>query len=110
MVNAWEQMAPAATFSVTLDDFKTGIKPSFEVRDHLADLDDQRTKALNDRTDFDDVSLTLAQRVINAALAHPDFGPDSSIIEGFGRIRESERKSGLTKKKAAAATGKPKPE
>ena len=47
--------------------------------------------------------MTLAQRVINAALAHPGHGPDSSIIEGFGRTRESERKTGMTRKKAAGA-------
>jgi hypothetical protein len=106
MVNAWEQMAPNDTFSVTLADFKTGIKPSFDVRDLIADLDDQKAKALNDRAEFDEASMTLAQRVINAALAHPGHGPNSSIVEGFGRTRESERQSGMTRKKKAAAAPK----
>lgn len=101
IVNAWEQMAPTKTFTVTLDEFKTGIKPSFDARDKLADLEDQTTKATDDRERFDDESLALAQRVVNAILADTTEGPDSSLLEGFGRVRQSDRKSGLTKKKAA---------
>ena len=106
MINAWEQIAPTKKFAVTLDEFKAGLKPSFDVRDLIADLDDQRNKASDDRAKFDDASLDLAQRVVNAILADSSEGKNSSLLEGFGRIRESEKKSGLTRKKAAAATGK----
>ena len=110
MINVWEQMALTKTFAVTLDEFKAGIKPSFDVRDRIADLEDQLTKAKDDRDRVDDASLALAnvssaQRVVNAILADGTEGPDSSLLEGFGRTRQSDRKSGLTKKKAAP--GKP---
>ena len=100
-INAWEQMAPAKTFGVTLDEFKAQLKPSFDARDRLADLEDQITKAANDRDTADETSLALGQRVLNAILADPTEGPNSSLLEGFGRVRQSERKSGLTRKKVA---------
>jgi hypothetical protein len=55
---------------------------------------------------LDDASLALAQRVVNAILADGTEGPDSSLLEGFGRTRQSDRKSGLTKKKPATGTPK----
>jgi len=100
MINVWEELAPAKTFATTLDEFKAGLKPSFDVRDRIADLEDQLAKAKDDRERVDDASLALAQRVVNAILADATEGPNSSLLEGFGRIRQSERKSGLTKKKA----------
>ena len=106
-INAWEEMAPAKSFGMTLDEFKAGMKPSFDVRDKLADLADQTTKAIDDRANFDEASLALLQRVLNSILADPTEGPDSSLVEGFGLVRKSERKTGLTRKKKAAASKKP---
>jgi len=101
MIDIWEELAAAKTFAVTLDEFKAALKPSFDVRARIADLENQLAKAKDDRERFDDASLELAQRVVNAILADATEGPDSSLLEGFGRTRQSERKTGLTKKKAA---------
>ena len=38
-------------------------------------------------------------------LADPTEGPDSSLIEALVRVRQSERKTGLTRKKTKAASG-----
>ena len=107
MINIWEELASAKTFAVTLDEFKAALKPSFDVRDRIADLEDQLRKAKDDRERFDDASLELAQRVVNAILADATEGPDSSLLEGFGRTRQSERKTGLTKKKGGTGPSKP---
>jgi hypothetical protein len=107
MINTWEQNAAAKIFAVNLDDLKAGLKPSFDVRERIADLEDQLSKAKDDRDRLDEASLALAQRVVNAILADGTEGPDSSLLEGFGRTRQSERKSGLTRKKAAGGTSKP---
>jgi hypothetical protein len=106
MVNTWETMAPTKTFGgVTLDQFKSGIAPSLAARDLIADLNDQLIKAGNDRDQADVESLALAQRVVNGVLAEPTEGPNSSVYEGFGYTRKSERRSGLTKKGSKAPTG-----
>ena len=104
--NTWEQMAPTKTFGgLTLDQFKTGVQPSFAARDRLADLNDQITQAKNDRADADKASLALAQRVTAGVLADPTEGPNSSVYEGFGFVRKSERKSGLHRKAAGSSSG-----
>ena len=102
MINAWEQLAPTKKFAVTLDEFKAALKPSFDVRETIDDLEEQQTKALDDRENFDDASLDLAQRVVNAILADETEGKNSSLLEGFGRTRDSEKKTGLTRKKLAS--------
>jgi hypothetical protein len=99
-ISSWETMAPTKSFGgLTLDQFKTQTGPSFTKRETIADLEAQMTQAINDRDAADDISLALLQRVIAGILADPTEGPDSSLIEGVGRTRQSERKSGLTRKK-----------
>ena len=106
MINSWEELAPTKKFAVTLDEFKAGLKPSFDVRDAIADLNDRLTKALDDRENFDDASLELAQRVVNAILADETEGKNSSLLQGFGRTRDTEKKSGLTRKRLVGVAAK----
>jgi hypothetical protein len=40
--------------------------------------------------------------VVNSVVGDVDFGPDSSLPEAMGYVRESERKTGLTRKKKTA--------
>jgi hypothetical protein len=51
-------------------------------------------------------SYPKIQLVVNGVLADPDEGPDSPLYEAFGYIRESERKSGLTRKANKPVTEK----
>jgi hypothetical protein len=110
--NTWETMAPAKTFGgMTLAEFQTGITPSFTARDRIADLNDQITQANNDRDRSDEVSLQMAQRLVNGVLADATEGPNSSLYEGFGYTRKSERRSGLTRKgkKTTPGSAPPRP-
>jgi len=101
-ISSWETLAPAKSFAgLTLAEFKTQTADSFSARETIANLERQLTQALNDRDAADEASLALLQRVVNGILADPTEGPDSSLIEAMGRVRQSERKTGLTRKKAA---------
>ena len=106
-ISSWETMAPTKSFGgLTIDQFKTQTAPSFTTRDTIANLEQQMTQAINDRVTADEISLALLQRVIAGILADPTEGPDSSLIEGVGRTRQSERKTGLTRKrKTGGASG-----
>lgn len=109
-ITSWETMAPTKPFGgLTLDQFKTQTAPSFTARDTIANLETQMTQAFNDRGTADETSLALLQRVIAGILADPTEGPDSSLIEGVGRTRQSERKSGLTRKKKSSGDSQPTP-
>jgi len=108
MLNVWETLAPTKSFGgMTLEEFKTATAPSRTTRDRLADLEAQTTQAINDRDAADAVSLAKAQLVINGVLADPTEGPDSSLYEGFGYTRKSERRSGLTRKNNGEPVRKP---
>lgn len=105
VITSWENLAPAKSFGgMTLEQFKTQTAPSFTTRETVINLEGQLTQAKNQRDDADRASSALTQRVINGVLADPEEGPDSSLIEAMGRVRQSERKSGLTKKASSGGT------
>ncbi len=109
-ISAWETLAPDKSFGgMTLDQFKTQTAPSFTAREKIAGLEDQLTQAINQRDDADETSLGLLQRFINGVLADPTEGPDSTLIEAAGRVRQSERKSGLTRKRSSPGDSPTKP-
>lgn len=103
MINAWQTLAPTKTFAgMTLTDFKAVCAPGQAARQHIADLENQLAQAINDRDAADADFLEKAQLIINSILGDPTEGPDSSLIEAMGRVRKSERATGLTKKSKAA--------
>lgn len=109
-ISSWETMAPTKSFGgLTLDQFKTQTAPSFTKRATIASLEAQMTQEINERATADETSLALLQRVIAGILADPTEGPDSSLIEGVGRTRQSERKTGLTRKRKGTGGGGSKP-
>ena len=96
ILNAWKQLAADKAFGgMTVEQFEAVIGPSFTMRQQLDDLDNQRTHLVNSRGDADDVSLAKAAAAIAGMNADPGFGPNSSLIEACGYVRQSERKSGL---------------
>ncbi len=106
ILNAWKTLAADHSFSgMTVEQFEAFIQPSFTARQDLDDLDDRRTHLLNTRADADEASLAKAAAIVAGVEADPAFGPDSSLIEAMGRVRKSERKSGLTRKGGSSTGG-----
>ena len=109
-ISSWENLAPAKSFGgMTLDQFKAQTAPSFTKRDLIDDLETQIAQAINDRDAADEISLSLLQRVIAGILADPEEGPNSTLIEGAGRVRQSERKTKLTRKRKSGGGSQPTP-
>ena len=99
ILNAWKTLAPDEEFSgQTVVQFEAFIKPSFDTRQQLDALDDQRTNLLTARANADEASLAKANAVLAGVAAHPGFGDNSALWEAMGRTRKSERASGLTRK------------
>ena len=96
ILNAWKTLAADKAFGgMTVEQFEAVIAPSFTTRQQLDELDHQRTHLINTRGDADELSLTKAAAAIAGMNADPGFGPNSSLIEACGYVRQSERKSGL---------------
>jgi hypothetical protein len=105
IVNAWQAHAPEKSFGgMTLDQFKAKIKPSYDSRNRLEKLESQVAAEQNARDDADRESLDAAQMVVNGVKGDPTEGPDSALYEAFGYVRDSERSSGLTRKKKTKQT------
>jgi len=99
VTSGWESLAPTKSyFGMTLDQFKTAVQPSLAARERIKDLENQLTKAINERDAADEVSLAKIQGVVAGVNADPTEGPNSSLIEAFGYTRKSERKTGLSRK------------
>jgi hypothetical protein len=99
MLNAWRTLAPEKSFGgMTLAQAEAAIAPSFDARRHIVDLENQVAGAKANRDQSDEVSLKKSKQVVAGVLADPDFGPDSALYEAFGYTRESEYKTGLTRK------------
>ncbi|HEX8735279.1 MAG TPA: hypothetical protein VF721_08165 [Pyrinomonadaceae bacterium] len=97
---AWETHAPDATFfGTTLAQYKAKVQISRDIREQIANLEQQILAAMTERDTVDAENLKLEQNVAKAIAGDPNFGDDSALYEGTGRVRKSERKSGLTRKK-----------
>jgi hypothetical protein len=97
---AWQTQAPGDKFyNVTFTDFTARVLLSRDARTLVASLEQQLAAAQDDRDDIDAENLKLEGNVVKGIAGSPEHGDDSALYEGTGRIRKSERKSGLTRKK-----------
>lgn len=97
---AWETHAPNAKFyNMTLAEYKAKVQLSRDARTLAANLQQQLDAAKNQIKDADKENLGLEKNIAKAIAGDPNYGEDSDLYEGTGRIRKSERKTGLTRKK-----------
>ncbi len=98
-IDGWERLNPDKSFGgMTLAQFKAAVEPSFSVRREIDETDTHLKSLQADREHADDASLSKLRLVVNGILADPDLGPDSALYEALGYVRDSDRKSGLTRK------------
>lgn len=96
ILTAWKTLAGEDKFGgMTREQFEEFILPSKTTRAQVAALENQLAEAINAREAADEVSLAKAALVVAGVNGDPNFGPNSSLIEAFGYVRKSERKSGL---------------
>jgi hypothetical protein len=106
VISGWETLAPDKSFGgMTLAQFKTAVKLSFDAREELRALESQVQSKQIERDNADAASLQLVQRVVNGVIGDPEEGPDSDLYESFGYTRKSQRKTGLTRKKQTGDGG-----
>ena len=97
---SWQTHAPDAKFyNKSLDEYKAQVQLSRDARALIASLEQQLAAAINQRNNVDAANLQLEKKIAKGIAGDAAFGEDSDLYEGTGRIRESERKSGLTRKK-----------
>ena len=99
-LRAWETHAPDAVFyGMTLAEFRAKVQASRDAHNAVAVKDQELTAAQNHRNDTDKANLALEKNIAKGIAGNAEYGDDSDLWEGTGRVRKSERKSGLTRKK-----------
>jgi hypothetical protein len=90
---AWERMAPNSVFyGMTLEQFKTLVRPSEEKRKELLDIEFQTRRITAERDAADGISMQALHNVANGVRGDPAFGPDSALYAALGYVRESAKR------------------
>lgn len=100
ILNAWNEIAPGVLkFRKTKkEDFEAKIAAAQAVEDEIEDL---RTRLKAKETERDTIYASLDDDAVDIRKGvdgHEDYGTDSQLYGAMGFIRESEKKSGLTRK------------
>ena len=107
VLSAWAKHAPNESFGkMTLTQFKNKVQPCVDCHDDIVSLEAQIKAAYSGRALTDADARQTVALVVNSVKGSPDFGEDSVLYEAMGYKRRSERHSGLTRRKRAAASGK----
>jgi cell division septum initiation protein DivIVA len=96
IIRVWRSQRPLKKFlGLSVDEFEAELKPCTTVREEIDDLDAKLTEARSRRDKLDVEGLDLANRLVNAIKSDETEGEDSALLEGFGYITPSNRKSGF---------------
>jgi len=103
--SAWKKYAESASFGgMTLEQYTAKIKPSYDIRQQIDDLEKQLRQLIADRDLADDATNKINASVVKGIVGDVNYGDDSDLYGACGYIRKSERASGLTRKKANGVT------
>ena len=96
----WLKLRPAKSFaSLTHEQFLIALKPSYDVRAEIAELEVRLQSARARLATVDEESLKVVQRVVNAVRADPEEGDDGELYVAMGYVRKRDRKTGLQRRR-----------
>lgn len=100
----WLKYAASATFGgMTEAQYEQKVKPSYDIRGQIADMEKQVAQLIRDRDAADTITDKTNQSVVKGIVGDVNYGDDSDLYGACGYVRKSERASGLTRKKNIAA-------
>lgn len=102
-LNALKTLAPTKTFAgYTVAELQAQAGDSDSPRNALITLEENKRQAIVTRDNADAVTMQMCDEIVKAVIADKEYGDDSALYEALGYVRKSDRKSGLTRKKAEA--------
>lgn len=105
-LNALKTLAPNVKFNGKgVEELEAQVNRSLAPRQRLVEIADEETEQQALRESEDVKSLAMIEKIVAGIIGHDDYGKDSALYEAFGYIRESDRKSGLTRKKKGTGEG-----
>jgi hypothetical protein len=101
-LHSWKTLHEAKAFAkMTLAQFTARVTPSLDVREEIRKTEERLVQLKVERdTQADKESLRALESLINGVRADEEIGgDDSAFYKELGYIPQSERKTGLTRKK-----------
>ncbi len=103
-IEAWEKNASETKFAgMTLQEYKTGTELSLEIRGEIAARATEQRGAIAKRTQADQASRALTNRLVFGVKADPNHGADGAMYRAMKYVPTSEARSGLTHKTTASS-------
>jgi hypothetical protein len=103
VLHAWRILRPSKSFGgMTLEQFGHVIQASIDVRTEIDHLDAKRASLVARRETLDALSLDAAALAVHGVKGDPEEGEDGELYGSMGFVRKSERRSGLTRRRARA--------
>ena len=100
MNDGWSQGAENTAFSgITQTQFDTRIKAAAAFDREVEEMEAALVLKKQFRDGLYEALNDDSVRIIAAVKIHPDYGDDHPLVDAMGFVRDSERKSGLTRKK-----------
>jgi hypothetical protein len=100
---AWNEQAPTESFAgMTYAQFEAACADPLALREEILQLDIQREGKRTEREQADLTARNLCDLVVNSVRGTPGHGKDSALYRALGYVRQSERKSGLTRRSGGA--------
>ena len=91
---------------MSLADYQATVQAARDADAAVADLKRQLGAAKNRQKDTLKTAITLEVNVVKGIAGDSRYGEDSDLYEGTGRVRKSERRTGLTRKKKTGGEDK----
>ena len=96
----WLKLRPAKSFAgLTHEQFLIALKPSYDVRAEIAELEVRLQSARARLATVDEESLKVVQRVVNAVRADPEEGDDGELYVALGEVRKRDSKTGQQRRR-----------
>ena len=101
VAEGWSSVSPQKQFfGMTLDQYRTAMKPCYDIRAEIAEVQKRLKSLIAKRKDADASALQLTKNVVHAVKADPTEGENSPLYAAMGYVRASDRSSGLTRARA----------
>jgi hypothetical protein len=100
----WLKYAASAQFGgLTEAQYEAKIKPSYDIRAQIDDLEKTLGQLISDRDAADTVTDKTNQSVVKGIVGDVNYGDDSDLYGACGYVRKSDRATGLTRKNSTVA-------
>jgi hypothetical protein len=106
VIEGWAKLRPEKRFfGKTLDEFRAEVKPFTDALRELAELQTQWDLVIARRDLASGPAMKATKKIVNAVKGDPEEGEDGPLYAAMGYVPESQRSTGLTRRRKSGQPG-----